>query len=144
MVGVEAMVAEEAYEGDIELSCDLDGEAGGSAYGGYHRHAAHQGLLQEFKTGAAREHQHRVPQRKTIAKELGADELIHCVMTADVFAKNDQAALGIEQGGSVQAASAIEDKLCLSQTSGESVHNLGGDSEPIWRAWGARGLQRHQ
>ena len=55
VVDVEVIVAKEADEGDIEVFCDLHGEARGSAYGDDHRNSAHKCFLQELEAGSAGE-----------------------------------------------------------------------------------------
>jgi hypothetical protein len=55
VVDVEVIVAKEADEGDIEVLCDLYGEAGGGAYGDDHVDSAHEGFLQELEAGSAGE-----------------------------------------------------------------------------------------
>jgi hypothetical protein len=80
----------------------------------------------------------------SISEELRADQLVHGVMASHVLAQNDQTAFRIEQSSAVQAASAIEEGLCLAQARGQGKQRLGADGEPIRRALRAHGLQRQQ
>ena len=52
-VDVEAVVAEEADEGDAERGGEFDGEAGGSAHGADELDAGHGGFLEELEARAS-------------------------------------------------------------------------------------------
>ena len=92
VVDVEVIVAKEADEGDIEVFCDLDGEAGGSTYGGDHGDPGHEGFLQELEAGSAGEQEQCVAEGSAVGEKLGAEELVDGVVAADVFASGEEIA----------------------------------------------------
>ena len=60
MINIEVIVAQEAYESDIEVTGDLNGKAGGRADRGYHGDSAHERLLQQLEAGAPGKHEKRM------------------------------------------------------------------------------------
>ena len=71
------------------------------------------GLLHQFETGAAADHQNVVREREAVVKVGAADQLVDGVVAAHVFTDQHEVARGGEKPARVQAASTIEDLLRL-------------------------------
>src|SRR5882724_11556245 len=109
-VGVEVHggAAEEADEGEAGFGGQVDGEGGGGGDGGEDGDAGEDGFLGQFEGGAAGDHEDGGGQREAGGAEGPADDLVHRVVAADVFAGAEQGAVRGEEAGGVQAAGAVE------------------------------------
>ncbi len=142
-VDVEAVVADEAEEGEVEFLGELYGETGGGADGGDEGNAGHDGFLNQFETRAAREKKNSTVKGEGIFHELMADELVEGVVAADVFAEGEELSALVEEGGGVEAAGAVEDGLGGAEEFGQGVNDFGMDQKVIDdgdRAVGAEGF----
>ena len=87
MINVKVLLSQKSYKRDVKFFRNLYREARRSSNGGHHRDSTHQSFLQKLKAGASRQQEQAVPQGGAIGKELCADQLIHRVVTAHIFAK---------------------------------------------------------
>lgn len=110
-VDVEAVVAEEADEGDAEGGGEFDGEAGGSAHGADELDAGHGGFLEELEARASAEEQDAVVQWDVAGAQRVAEEFVERVVAADVFAVGEERAGSVEPAGGVDATGEAEGAL---------------------------------
>ena len=87
MINIEVIVPQEPYEGNVELLRNVYRKTRWSSYGCNHWDSTHQRFLQKLKAGASGQQKQAIPQRRAVRKEFRANKLIHCVVTAHVFAK---------------------------------------------------------
>ena len=87
MINIEVIVPQEPDEGNVELLRDVYRKARWSPYGCNHWNPTHQRFLQKLKAGASGQQKHALSQRRAVCKEFRANKLIHCVVTAYIFAK---------------------------------------------------------
>jgi len=118
IIDVAVLFAKEADEGDIEVFCDLYGEAGGSTYGGDHGNPAHEAFLQELEAGSAGEQEQCVAEGSAVGEKFGAEELVDGVVAADVFARGEEIARRVEEGRAVDSSGSIEEALGFAQAVG--------------------------
>jgi hypothetical protein len=116
VVDVAVPVAEEADEGDVEVFADLYGEAGGSADGSDHGDAAHECFLHELEAGASGEQEQCVAEGCAVGEKFSAEELVDGVVTAYVFAYDEQIAGGVEECGTVDSSRLSEEGLGFAET----------------------------
>src|ERR1043166_8997727 len=68
-------------------------------------------------------------ERKQILQKAGTQHLVHGVVTADVFADNDQPPVSVENSSSMQAAGLGKSLLHRPQARWQLRQNLGGNSQ---------------
>lgn len=90
VIDIELTFSKEPDESNVEFPGDLHGKTRWSPNGCDHGKSSHQRFLQKFKAGASRQQKQTIPQRCAIRKEFGADELIHRIVAAYIFAKRQQ------------------------------------------------------
>src|SRR5579884_471776 len=132
-VDVDGVAAEEGGDGDAAGVGEVYGEAGGGGDGGDDGDAGDECLEDDLEGEAAADEQHAVAQGQVAVEQGAADELVHGVVAADVFAQGEQGAGGVEEGGGVEAAGVGEDGLAGAEAVGQGVEQVGGDGEGVRR-----------
>jgi len=94
--------------------------------------------LQEFETGAAAQHEDVFRGGEVLA-ERGAEEFIDGVVASDVFAREDERAVEIDECGAVRAAGFGEEGLGGAKGFGEARELLGRKREGGRRRRGGKG-----
>ena len=70
------------------------------------------------KLARPRDQQHPVVQGQLAGEEAAPDQLVECVVPADVLAHRDERPVGGEQARRVEAAGGTEDGLALAEARG--------------------------
>src|ERR1051325_8666455 len=126
-VHVEAAVADEAEEREVELGGELDGERGGRADGGDDGHARDDRFLNDLERRAAADEEQVLVQRDAFA-EKRADHFVDGVVTADVFAHAQQRAVGRKHACGVNRAGGVEGALPGAERIAERMNGVAGDA----------------
>ena len=111
----ESLAAQKTYERQSEFTSELYGQARRRRYRCQQRNAGGERLLHDLEAAAAADEQHMSPEWQAAFQESPPDDLVHGIMSADVFAQDDQFAAGVEKRRGVQAACAAEDGLRCAQ-----------------------------
>lgn len=123
-VDIEAARLREADQRGAEFLGDLYGEARGGADRNEHGDAGGEGLLHQLEAGAAADDEDRSREKSIPAQELGADDLVHGIVTADILADDDGAAFGREQAGGMEPAGVLKSILGLAQAVGKGADDV--------------------
>ena len=118
-VDVAPAAADEAAERDAAVGGELDREARRRADRDEDRTARDRRLLHELEREPAAHAEHVLGERQQPVEERPADDLVHRVVAADVLARAQQLARGVEEPGRVQAARHLEGRLRLAQPLGK-------------------------
>ena len=105
---VEPPVSGKADEGDAEFSGQVDGQARRCADGDDDGNGCAKCFLEQFEAGAAAEDDDVTVGGKGVGEQAGADELVHGVVTAHVFAQFDELAILVEEAGGVNSSGFVE------------------------------------
>src|SRR5277367_3232761 len=108
----------------MKLARELHGEAGGRGDGRDDWHARHNGLLHDFKSAAPADEQYRFRKWYAAFEQRPADYFIYRVVPADIFAQDQQFSIWVEEGGGVEASSALEDVLRFAQRVGQGYEQF--------------------
>src|SRR5215470_19714352 len=122
-IDVETPGADKAEQRHVGIPRQFGCEARRRANGGENRDAGGHGLLYQLVTGAPADENQVLGQRHRTREHPGADEFVEGVVAADVFADVQQATLLIEEGGRVQTAGAVEDRLRPAQRIGQGMND---------------------
>jgi hypothetical protein len=133
VIDIEVVFTQKADEDDVEFFRNLHGKARWSPNRCYHRQTAHQGFLQQLKAGPPRKQKQAIPQWCSVRKELCAEQLIHRIVTAYIFAKRQQIARGIEEACTVQSPGPIKHSLRLTEAFGQTIEKLRVHFEIVYR-----------
>jgi hypothetical protein len=104
-VNIHRLTAEEADEGLAGIVGEVDGEAAGGGDGGDEGDAGSEGFLNHLEGDAAAEEQDVVIERQEVVHERMTEDLVEGVVTAHIFAGDDEVAFEVKNGAGVQAAS---------------------------------------
>ncbi len=119
-VNIEMIVANEAEQAHALIAGQFHGQARGRTDGGEHRDSRHRGLLHQFKTRAAADHQDGFVKRDHVFQKCPTDQFINRVVPADILADREQFAFGVEEPRGVETTRAVERRLRGSQPFGET------------------------
>lgn len=114
VIDVEVAVAEEADESDVEVFCDLHGEARWSTDAGDHRDSTHEGFLEEFEAGTSGEQKQCMAQGSAVCEKLCSEQFVDRVMTSYIFFDAEKFALGGKEAGTVNPACLVKEALGFS------------------------------
>lgn len=121
-------MAEEADEGLVAVVGELGGEGGGCGDGGDDGEAGGEGFLQDFEGGAAADEEEMVVEGEAVVEEAVAEGFVDGVVSADVFAENEQLAVDVEDGGGVEATGLLEGRLRFFEMLGGVQEGLSVDA----------------
>src|ERR1700737_283653 len=110
-VHVEARPSKKPHERQTGGVGQLDRQAGGGGNGSENGNARGRGLLRDLETGPPGDDQDAVGKREPLSEPGRADQLVHRVVAADVFAHRFEPPGGVEQAGRVKATRLGEDRL---------------------------------
>ncbi len=89
------------------------------------RNARSNRLLHDLKSPAAADHQYLIAERHAAFQERPADNLVHGIVSADVFAQGEQFAAGaVKRRRRVQPASSAKNSLCGAQSRRQLAENF--------------------
>src|SRR5579863_3972479 len=120
----ETPTAQKTNEGQAQFAGELDRKTGGSRNRCKDRNARRQRLLNDFEASSAADEHDEAAERKAIFEQSPPNQLVDCVVPADVLAKRDEISLRIKERGSVQSAGTIEDRLVGAQRLGQPAEHL--------------------
>ncbi len=141
-VDVEAAVADEAEECHAAVTGQAYGQAGRRPHRGEHGDAGERRLLHQLEARPAADEEHAAGERQFARDKEGADELVECVVPADVLAHGQKLATGVEQRGGMEAARSAERVLSIAERGGELSDHLGADDRSRRDAVTLRHLDR--
>jgi len=123
------MAAKKSDQGHVQLAGETDGQTRRRGDGGDDRNAGDGGLLEDLESAAATDHENAIGEREAASKEGPASEFVHSIVATDVFALDDELALGGEQSSGMQPAGTFEDGLAGAQRFGEAAESGGADAK---------------
>src|SRR5579859_1047403 len=120
---IHSVVAQETDEGDAAGVGQFDGQAGGGGDGGDTGDACQQGLLDDLERGATTNEQDMLIIRKRIMQQAISDQFIDGIVTAHIFAQEEQFSAGGEEAGGMQSACVCKYVLLLAQACRKRVED---------------------
>ena len=117
---------------------EFDGEARRGGNGREDGDSGGEGFLGDFEAAPATDQQDVAGEREMALKKRPADDFVDRVVAADVFADFEKTALGVEERGGMETASAAEDGLLGAENVGEAAEDFRIDAEVADRAGAVR------
>ncbi len=115
-VNVASFTAKKSHQGDAHILCEVDGQAGGSAYRSDKSDAGHGRFLNQFEGNPSAEHEYLVVEgdRWRIQNTL-TNQLVERVVSANVLRRADEIPIQIKQCATVYATRLGKIGLLVSQ-----------------------------
>src|SRR5436190_22898092 len=100
-VDIEAIGPHEPEHRQAVFAGKAHSQARRCADGRQDRNASYGCLLHKLEAHATANQQHAFEERRATRQKGSADQLVQCVMPADIFAETEQIALGVEERSSM-------------------------------------------
>lgn len=123
-VNVESVGANEARKGNPESVGEFDGQARGCSDGSDDWDARCHRFLNELEACSPAQHRDVLVEWEPVVLKGPTNQLVHGVVSADVFSQRHKGAVRLEEPHGVQPSGTREERLVLSERVGKRAEHL--------------------
>jgi hypothetical protein len=130
-VDVHGTLPKKADEGLPGPFAKIDGEAAGSGDARDDRNLGSEGFLGELEGSATADEKNSIGEGKAVVEDGVAEDFVESVVTPDIFAKNNEFALPIEETAGVESACFFKGLLRGAHFTGERKQDRTGKGKVV-------------